>query len=111
MDEVGDLSDGFVTERQCSDVRGDRDTGVIPERMVWREWLLSCNVQRRSADQTGSHRFQQIVLDKMLASSCIDQISAMPKVAEVVQTEYAFRFGGQWQNADQNADIIQERCV
>jgi len=44
----------------------------------------------------------------MLAPSCIDQISAMPKVAEVVQTEYAFRFGGQWQNADQNADIIQE---
>ena len=93
---------GRLRLRHCRDMRRHQDTGMIPERVIGRQWLVFKHVEDSRGDMAAIQCGKQIVLDQISSTTRINDDRPPGHGGEACHIQNSSCRGRQRQKANQN---------
>lgn len=84
------------------------DSGVLPERMVFSQWLTMEDIQHGTGQMTLIQSVEKIDIDQMLASGAIDDECTGWKLGKQAAVQYSAGLFRQSQQADEHIATRQK---
>jgi len=107
---TGNLRNACLAQGPRRGVRRDRDLGVPPKRVRWRQGLDAKHIQRGTGQVTTVEQREQIVIDQMRTARHVDDVAAGLQAAQGIAVHDALGLDGERQQVDQNA-AGRQKCI